>query len=124
MRLGNWNALVLQRAPQPLLEEDAMSIGRFRFVGPALIAVMFSGPVLAAGALADKAKEPVAILTEKAPRKLATAAKAPAPDEQARYEAREKSAQDLEKFEGGASIYIGGSVLGLALLLGILLILL
>jgi hypothetical protein len=94
-----------------------------RWIAPLVVAVMMSGPAIAAAGLPTA--RPVAAQTSSAPARVETSTTSTTTDSQS-YAEREKQAAGLENFQGGAaaSIYLGGSALALALLLVILLVLL
>ena len=112
--------------PIIVIERGAtMNLKYVRWVGPAVVAVFLSGPALAAEALpaaqparSTPAQTVPAGATE--PRPVPTTAQS---DKQ-RYQEREQQSQGLENWEGGAAIYIGGSVVAIALLLVLLILLL
>jgi hypothetical protein len=94
-----------------------------RWIAPLVVAVLMSGPAFAAAGLPAPARPaPAATARVADTTQVATST----PDAQS-YAAREKQAAGLEQWQGGAagaSIYLGGSALALALLLVILLVLL
>jgi hypothetical protein len=93
-----------------------------RWIAPLVVAVLMSGPAFAAAGLPTPARPaPAATARVADTTQVATST----PDAQS-YAAREKQAAGLEQWQGGAgaSIYLGGSALALALLLVILLVLL
>ena len=115
-----------------------MSTTRLRWIGPAMITMLLSGPAFAAAGLPqDGSKSAATVPAERSPLTtqvaktaqpaVTTPAAASAPvDESARYAEREQQDKSLEQFKGGEglSIYMGGSVLAIALLLVVLLVLL
>jgi hypothetical protein len=92
-----------------------------RWIAPLVVAVMMSGPAFAATGLPTA--RPAAAQTTSAPARVETSTTSTSTDTQS-YAEREQQAAGLENFQGGASIYIGGSAIALALLLVILLVLL
>ncbi len=94
-----------------------------RWIAPLVVAVMMSGPAFAAAGLPAPARPAP---TATAPRAAEVSTVAATSSDVQSYAAREKKAAGLEQWQGGAgaSIYLGGSALALALLLVILLVLL
>jgi hypothetical protein len=105
-----------------------------RWIAPALVTLFLSGPALAAAGLPETAV-PVTAPAAPAPaapaapaRTTSHAGKTTAPkqaDDSARYSQREQQAQGLEDFKGGEgfSLYVGSSVLAVALLVVLILVL-
>jgi hypothetical protein len=87
----------------------------------AVLAVGLMGaasPAIAALGGEPRAVSPVASPTDSSKRTNSPSAATPAPSDSARYAEREKNAAQQEAFRGGGvSIYIGGSVLAVALLI-------
>jgi hypothetical protein len=101
-----------------------MKLASLRWIVPAIISITLSGPALAAASLpAQGSARAPATATTPSPTP-APAATAPASSDVATYAQREQAAQELEKFRGGAGIYIGGSAVVLVLLIILLVILL
>ena len=109
------------------------SVLPLRWIAPSLVTLFLSGPALAAAGLPETA---VPISAPAAP--VAPAAKShaekPVParttapqqaDDSARYSQREQQAQGLQDFKGGEgfSLYVGSSVLAVALLVVLILVL-
>jgi hypothetical protein len=95
-----------------------------RWIAPLVAAIMLSGPAFAASGLPAPART---VQTAPAAREVAAGTVATTTADTQSYAAREKQAVGLENWQGGAagaSIYLGGSALALALLLVILLVLL
>jgi hypothetical protein len=107
-----------------------MSTKFLRWIGPALVTVMLSGPAMAAAGLPESPvpiTAPAPAAAQKAtPTKAAPATKAATTKAGTNYAQREQQSQGLEKFKGGegAGIYISGSVLAIALLVVLLVVLL
>jgi hypothetical protein len=101
-----------------------------RWIAPALVTLFLSGPALAAAGLPETAvpvtapAAPAPVAPAKTPSHPAKTAPAPA-DDSARYSQREQQAQGLEEFKGGEgfSLYVGSSVLAVALLVVLILVL-
>jgi hypothetical protein len=90
----------------------------------AVLVVVLGGPGLAgASPTVSPTVRPTAVVQRPATTEVARQTRTAAEDS-ARYAARETKAQNLEKFRGGEGIYIGGSVLALALLIVLLVVLL
>lgn len=101
--------------------ENIMKKSLLRWISPAVVGVMLSGPAFAAAAIA---KTPTTVTAPKAASPAPVAA-APA-QSTVDYQAREAAAAGLEQWAGGAgvSIYLGGSALALVVLLLVLIVLL
>jgi hypothetical protein len=116
---------------EPLPRGKSMSTPTLRWIAPALVTLFLSGPALAAAGLPESGV-PTAPAAP-APATPAPKAKAvkttparKATDDSARYSQREQQAQGLEKWKGGegVSLYIGSTVLAVALVVVLLLVLL
>ena len=104
-----------------------MSTTFLRWIGPAVVTVMLSGPAFAAAGLPESAvpiTAPAPAAVEKAKPAKATPARTTKPS--TNYAQREQQSQGLEKFKGGegAGLYISGSALAVALLIVLLIVLL
>jgi hypothetical protein len=107
---------------------------RLRWIAPALVAVFLSGPAFAAAGLPEsgvpitapaQAPAPVQTTPKPAPAPTKATATQGATEDSARYAQRAQQSKDLENFKGGegVSIYIGSTVLAVALLVVLLLVL-
>src|SRR5687768_10508684 len=105
--------------------EEFMKLSFARWFAPLVITVLISGPAFAGAGISTST---AATTSPRTPTSLSLAAgtstSSAAAGDVASYAAREKQAQGLETFKGGAgvSIYLGGSALALVVLLLVLLI--
>ncbi|HEY0707665.1 MAG TPA: hypothetical protein VGG33_12760 [Polyangia bacterium] len=94
-----------------------------RWISPALVGVMLSGPAFAGAAIA---KTPTHATTpaQTTSQPAAPVAASTRTSDATNYQAREAASAGLEQWAGGAgvSIYLGGSALALVVLLLVLLI--
>jgi hypothetical protein len=100
-----------------------------RWISPALVGVMLSGPAFAGAAIATTNTTPPttapASNRTSAPVQTRSVTATPAPTiDASNYQAREAAAVGLDQWAGGAgvSIYLGGSALALVVLLLVLLV--
>jgi hypothetical protein len=113
------------------------SVLPLRWIAPSLVTLFLSGPALAAAGLPESAvpitapAAPAAPAAQSHPAKplpARTTAPSTTPqqaDDSARYSQREQQAQGLQDFKGGEgfSLYVGSSVLAVALLVVLILVL-
>ena len=102
-----------------------MKLAYLRWVAPAIICITLAGPAFGAASLPTTRPAPAATTTPAstpAPAPTASTSLATAGDVSS-YAERERAAQNLENFRGGATLVIGGSVLVLALLIVLILLL-
>ena len=94
-----------------------MKLAYLRWVGPAIISILLSGPALAAASLPTAAR--AAATAPAGPvQGSGSAPVAPAAaTEASSYAQREQQSQALERFRGGMAIYVGGSVVLLLVIL-------
>jgi hypothetical protein len=99
-----------------------MKLGTLRLIASVVVMITLSGPAFGAAGLPTRAR-PTAAATQPAPTAPATRPTPATPEQTQSYAQREQQSPGLQDFRGGASIYIGGSVLVIVLLIVLILVL-